>query len=108
MAARPLRVRTVWANPPSWTSCFAAIPFPEADHPENHQTACQSLGLEQWIKLTIVYELQGLNDIAVDTVERFAERFKRRLDVEQAIRLLGDPIADQVRCAGSFATQGAR
>ena len=27
---------------------------------------------------------------------------------KQAIRLLGDPIADWVRCAGSFATQGGR
>jgi hypothetical protein len=32
-----------------------------------------------------------LNDIAVDTVERFADRLKGRLDTEQAIRLLADP-----------------
>jgi hypothetical protein len=91
-----------------WTSCFAAIPFAEADHPENYQTACQPLSLEQLIKLTIVYELQGLNDIAVDTLARFAEQLKGRLDAEQAIRLLADPIADRVRCAGSFATHRAR
>jgi hypothetical protein len=39
----------------------------------------------------IMYELHGLNDIAVDTLERFADRLKGRLDIEHAIRLLADP-----------------
>jgi hypothetical protein len=29
------------------------------------------------LKLMIMYELHGLNDIAVDTVERFADRLNR-------------------------------
>ena len=70
---------------------FCRDPIDEADHPENYQTTCQSLNLEQLIKLMIMYELHGLNDIAVDTVERFADRLKGRLDTEQAIRLLADP-----------------
>jgi hypothetical protein len=70
---------------------FCRDPIDEADHPENYQTPCQPLNLEQLIKLMIMYELHGLNDIAVDTVERFANRLKGRLDTEQAIRLLADP-----------------
>jgi FkbM family methyltransferase len=70
---------------------FCRDPIDEADHPENYQTPCQPLNLEQLIKLMIMYELHGLNDIAVDTVERFANRLKGRLDIEQAIRLLADP-----------------
>jgi hypothetical protein len=51
----------------------------------------QPLSLDQLIKLMIEYELHGLNDIAVDTLERFADRLKGRLDTEHAIRLLADP-----------------
>jgi hypothetical protein len=38
----------------------------------------------------IMYELHGLNDNAVDTIERFADWLTGRLDTEQAIRLLAD------------------
>jgi hypothetical protein len=34
------------------------------------------LTLDRWIKLLIVYEVHGLNDIAVDMLERFADRLK--------------------------------
>jgi FkbM family methyltransferase len=70
---------------------FCRDPIDETDHPENYRTPSQHLSLDQLIKLTIVHELHGLNDIAVDTVERFAERLKARLDTEHAIRLLADP-----------------
>ena len=70
---------------------FCRDPIAEADHPENYQMPCRALSLEQLIKLIIVYELHGLNDIAVDTVERFANRLKARLDTEHAMRLLADP-----------------
>ena len=70
---------------------FCRDPIAEADHPENYQTPCQALNLEQLLKLMIIYELHGLNDIAVDTIERFADRLKGTLDTEQAIRLLADP-----------------
>jgi hypothetical protein len=60
----------------------------------------------QGFKLMIMYELHGLNDIAVDTLERFTDRLKGRIDTEQAIRLFADPHCD--RCAGSFATREAR
>jgi hypothetical protein len=43
------------------------------------------------IKLITIYELHGLNDIAVDTVERFAALLSTRFDVQQAIAFLADP-----------------
>jgi hypothetical protein len=85
---------------------FCRDPIDEADHPENYTTHPgshtthaksyatpfrQPLSLGQFIKLMIVYKLYGLNDIAVDTLERFANRLKGRLDTEHAIRLLADP-----------------
>jgi len=39
----------------------------------------------------IICELHSLNDIALDTAERFAERLGARLDVDRAIWLLADP-----------------
>jgi hypothetical protein len=81
---------------------FCRDPIDEADHPENYTThpgshtthgksyatpSRQPLSLGQFIKPMIVYELLGFNDIAVDTLERFADRLKERLDTEQAIRL---------------------
>jgi hypothetical protein len=73
-------------------------PIAEADHPENYTsdtsnntTRSQPLSLDQFIKLMVAFELHGLNDIAVDTLDRFADRLKERLDTEHAIRLLADP-----------------
>ena len=70
---------------------FCRDPIDEADRPENYRTPQETLGLEALLKLIMVYELHGLNDIAVDTVKRFAERLKGRLDVELARGLLADP-----------------
>jgi hypothetical protein len=39
----------------------------------------------------IICELHSLNDIALDTAERFAERLGARLDVDRAIWLLANP-----------------
>jgi hypothetical protein len=39
----------------------------------------------------IIFELHALNDIALDTAERFAERLGVHLDVDRAVRLLADP-----------------
>jgi FkbM family methyltransferase len=70
---------------------FCRDPIDEADRPENYRTPQETLDLEALLKLIIVYELHGLNDIAVDTVERFADRLKGRLDIELATGLLADP-----------------
>lgn len=78
-------------KPAKLDALFCRDAIEETDHPENYQTASRPLTLDQLIKLMIVYELHGLNDIAVDTLERFADRLKVRLDSEHAIRLLADP-----------------
>jgi hypothetical protein len=39
----------------------------------------------------IVCELYSLNDVALDTAERFADRLGAHLDVDRAVRLLADP-----------------
>jgi FkbM family methyltransferase len=63
----------------------------ETDHPENYTSPCEPFSVDQIIKIMIIYELYGLNDIAVDTAERFRDRLAARLDVEKAILLLADP-----------------
>src|SRR5262249_61684267 len=47
--------------------------------------------LDQLIKAIIIYELHGLNDVALDTVKRFAKRLGERLDVDHAVQLLAVP-----------------
>src|SRR5262245_40782194 len=63
----------------------------EADHPENFATPPTPFTFDQVTKLMIVYELHGLNDVAVDTAERFRDRLRSRVDVDEAIRLLANP-----------------
>ena len=43
------------------------------------------------IKVIIIYELHGLNDVALDTIKRFAKFLGERLDVDRAMRLLAIP-----------------
>jgi FkbM family methyltransferase len=63
----------------------------ETDAPNKYHNQCSPFSLDQLIKLMIIYELHGLNDIAVDTAERFAELLGSQLDVDRAIRLLANP-----------------
>jgi len=63
----------------------------ETDHPENYVGPCEPLSVDQLIKMMIVYELHGLNDIALDVADRFRDRLSGRLDVDKAIDLLADP-----------------
>jgi FkbM family methyltransferase len=70
---------------------FCRDPIEEADHGENYRASCPPLSLDQMIKMTCIYELHGLNDIAVDMLERFNAEFGVRFDVDQATRLLADP-----------------
>src|SRR5262249_5105750 len=44
--------------------------------------------LDEIIKVMIIYELHGLNDIAFDTATRFSSELRQRLDIERAKRLL--------------------
>jgi FkbM family methyltransferase len=63
----------------------------ETDAPSKYHSQCRGFTLDQLIKVMIIYELYGLNDIAVDTAERFAELLGTRLDVDCAVRLLANP-----------------
>jgi FkbM family methyltransferase len=71
----------------------------EVDHLEHYQTPCRPFGINQLIKSIIICELHALNDVALDTVERFAERLGVHLDVDRAVRLLADPdcVANEYR-----------
>lgn len=44
--------------------------------------------VDQILKLMVIYELYGLNDVAVDIAMVFSNELSQRLDVEQAIDLL--------------------
>jgi hypothetical protein len=63
----------------------------EIDQPGNYQTPCRSFRLDQLIKVIIIYELHGLNDVALDTIKRFARCLGERLDVHRAVQLLAIP-----------------
>jgi hypothetical protein len=70
---------------------FARDPIDERDRPENYTTAPEPLGTDRLIKLLIIMELYGLNDIALDTAERFSDLLDSRMDIEKALDLLADP-----------------
>ena len=61
------------------------------DHAENYATPSPPRGVDRIIKMMIIYELHGLNDIALDTLVRFRDELSDRIDVDQAIELLADP-----------------
>lgn len=63
----------------------------ETDQPDNYIGPCEPFSVDQLIKMMIVYELHGLNDIALDTADKFKDRLSARLDVDKAINLLADP-----------------
>lgn len=78
-------------KPATMNVLFCRDLIDETDHQENYLTPCPPVSIDQMVKMMIIYELHGLNDIALDTAERFAEDLGTRLDVDQAIRLLANP-----------------
>jgi FkbM family methyltransferase len=70
---------------------FCRDPIEELESAPNYATPPPPLGIDGLIKQIIVYELYGLNDVAVDTAERLADRIGARIDVDKAVRLLADP-----------------
>jgi FkbM family methyltransferase len=87
----PLSDQQSVGKPATLNVLFCRDLIDETDRPENYTSACDPFTIDQIIKLMIIYELYGLNDIAVDTAERFKDRLAGRLDVEKAITLLADP-----------------
>ncbi len=78
-------------RPATMNVLFARDVVDEVDHQENYEAPCEALSVSQLIKLIIICELHALNDIALDTTERFADRLGAHLDVDRAVRLLADP-----------------
>jgi FkbM family methyltransferase len=88
---QPIAEQDAVGKPATVDVLFARDLIDEVDHQEHYQTPCRPVSINQLIKSIIICELHALNDVALDTVERFAERLGARLDVDRAVRLLADP-----------------
>jgi FkbM family methyltransferase len=88
---QPISEQDAVGRPATVDVLFARDLIEEVDHPENYQSPCRPFDIDQLIKSIIIFELHALNDVALDTVERFAERLGVRLDLDRAVRLLADP-----------------
>jgi FkbM family methyltransferase len=88
---QPITEQDAIGRPATVNVLFARDCIDEMDHPEHYQTQCPPVSVNQLIKSIIICELHTLNDVALDTVDRFAERLGTRLDVDLALRLLADP-----------------
>jgi hypothetical protein len=78
-------------KPATFNVLFCRDLIDEADHSEHYTSPADPVDVDQLIKLMVIYELHGLNDIALDTAVRFAGRLSERFDVDRAIDLLADP-----------------
>jgi FkbM family methyltransferase len=87
----PIRELDAIGRPATVDVLFSRDLIDEVDHPDNYQSPCRPFSVSQLIKSMIIFELHALNDIALDTAERFAERLGVHLDVDRAVRLLADP-----------------
>jgi FkbM family methyltransferase len=96
---QPITEQDAVGRPATVDVLFARDLIDEADHPEHYQIPCRPISVNRLIKSIIIYELHALNDVALDTVERFAERLGAQLDVDRAVRLLADPdcVTDEYR-----------
>jgi hypothetical protein len=88
---QPISEQDAVGRPATVDVLFARDLIDEVDHQENYQASCRPVSVNQLIKSIIICELHALNDVALDTVERFAERLGAHLDVDRAVRLLADP-----------------
>jgi FkbM family methyltransferase len=87
----PISEQDALGRPATVDFLFSRDFIDEVDHPENYQSPCRPFSVNQLIKSIIVFELHALNDVALDTAERFAERLGAHLDVDRAVQLLADP-----------------
>jgi hypothetical protein len=60
----------------------------EAESPQNYLTPPRAVSVDKLLKAMIIYELHGLNDIALDTAVRFRGQLGQRINVDHAIELL--------------------
>jgi FkbM family methyltransferase len=83
-------------RPATLNLLFCRDPIDERDRPQNYTKPPTPLNLDQIIKTMIIYELYGLNDIALDIAERFASSLAPRLDVQRVVQLLAKADCRQV------------
>ncbi len=88
---QPISEHDALGRPATVDVLFGRDLIDEVDHQDNYQSPCRPFSINQLIKSIIIYEVHALNDVALDTAERFAERLGARLDVDRAVRLLADP-----------------
>jgi FkbM family methyltransferase len=87
----PIADQFTVGRPATFNVLFCRDLIEEVELPANYTSPPLSLDIDGIVKQIIVYELYGLNDVAVDTVERLTDRIGARIDVEKATRLLADP-----------------
>jgi FkbM family methyltransferase len=85
-------------KPATFNVLFCRDLIEEADHSENYESLAEPVSIDQLIKMMVIYELHGLNDIALDTAVRFAGRLAERFDVDRAVDLLADPNCRTPNC----------
>lgn len=78
-------------RPSTVNALFARDIIQEHDYPELYTKVARSIGYDDLLKQIVMFELYGLNDIAIDIFVRFAEYLGSTIDVAKAIDLLGDP-----------------
>jgi FkbM family methyltransferase len=88
---KPISKLDSLGRPATVNVLFARDLIDEVDHQSNYQNPCRPFSVSELIKSMIVCELYSLNDVALDTAERFADRLGAHLDVDRAVRLLADP-----------------
>ena len=88
---KPISKLAFLGRPATVNVLFGRDLIDEVDHQSNYQSPCRPFSVSQLIKSMIVCELYSLNDVALDTAERFADRLGAHLDVDRAVRLLADP-----------------
>ena len=86
---------------------FCRDPIDEADRPQNYASQPRSLNVDQIIKTMMIYELFGLNDIALDIGERFSQTLGSRIDVSQAMHLLAKADCRRVTASPAVFVQTA-
>jgi FkbM family methyltransferase len=87
----PISEQDALGRPATVDVLFSRDLIDEVDHPYNYRGPCRPFSVNELIKSIIIFELHALNDVALDTAERFTERLGVRLDVDRAVRLLADP-----------------
>lgn len=87
----PILDQSSVGKPATLNVLFCRDLIDDVDHSENYAIPSTPVNVDQLIKMMVIYELHGLNDVAIDTARRFCDILGRRLDVERAIDLLADP-----------------